>query len=196
MIRINSFFERVVYLSGNEERWRKFHQQCSKRNIIIDKVDLLDPSKLLVPRGALFNANELSEVQTIYNVLNRANIDRIQNLLIFSGNVIFCDNYEENFHSGIDFLNMGLEAWDLIYFGCSESSLHQPNYNKQMKLHKAFGAKGICALGINNSFYPLFLESARVPSYPIDMQISSSLSLVCNVFVAIPPLFKIDGRFK
>ena len=184
-MKTNEYFERIVYLSPHDEtKYRTaFIKDSISHGINTEVVDSIDSNQVTMPHQATFSRNQLAEVLSFYGVIRRAHMDRINRLLVFSGNVKLRKDYKER--EEMVFAQMPHE-WDLTYWGHLACQTTQVDTSDKY-LHKTFHADGTFALAINNSFYHIFLEDAKVPVSSLNEHIRS-ISLAIQMYVVLPPL--------
>jgi hypothetical protein len=185
-LNTDDFFERVVYINPVEavKDWEKVREQCTLREVTVFRTHAEKAEHLVVPPSSYFTPKELAELLSFYKVIRQASIDRINRLLILSGKVKFGKGYVARAEQVFDELP---REWTLAYFGWTEAKLVEARPSDKKIVHKAYSATGSHALAINNSFYPLFLEAARIPIYNLNQHIQAISSSI-ELFVVIPPL--------
>ncbi len=154
----------------------------SLRGFPVENVERAKPDSLVMPYAAAFSRNDLSLVLAFYNEVQRAYKDGVPNLLVFSNHTHFSKRFSQ-FDEMCEFLP---SDWDLLYLGWSGIS-HRDKPEKDKPFARINYASGLIGLAINNRFYHLFLEGAKVPQYPLDEHIKS-LSLACDIYCAYPSL--------
>jgi hypothetical protein len=141
------------------------------------------PESLLIPPTAPYTTADLAELSGFYQVIHKAKEDRIARLLVAGPKIQFSKGFNKKIEMVLDELP---SDWDLVYFGYTDASFRDVP-TKDKLLYQVNYASGLQLIGINNRFYHLFLETARVPVGPLDEHLKR-ISLPSNIFVINPPL--------
>ncbi len=182
----NDFFDRIIHLGdvGATRQWMETRRQCVTRGLTkMEMVQMGNPNSNVMPHSATFTKNELAELLSFYKVILAAQTDRINHLLILKGEIKFRKDYAEREEQVLGEIP---HEWDMIYWAHDTCQLTTTE-KKTNLVQRVFFAEGTRALAINNSFYPVFLESARIPLYNLQEHIRS-ISLALHLFATIPPL--------
>lgn len=181
-MKTNDFFNRVSYIFPEENR-TKIKLNCLSQGISIDTYAPIIQSPVM-PHVAPFSAAELIELLSFYSVIRSASVDRIERLLILSGNLKFSKGFQKNIERVFEEMP---QKWDLLFLGYQDATLKSPKKEEDKIIHAASSVDGCFAVGVNHSFFHLFLEDAKVPQYNLNQHIKV-LSLVSDLFIVSPPL--------
>jgi len=180
-MKVNEFFNRVVYIDNNNSLTNA-RTQLFKRGIKFDVVKADPPNLHVLPPHVTFTRDQLSQLLAFYNVVKKAQTDRLERLLILSDKIKLTDNFLNNFET---FTEQIPGKWDLIYFGYD--GFIGKSIKQDKLINEVHYASGCFAIAVNFPFFHLLTESAKVPLYSLDEHIKS-ISLMMDLFIISPPL--------
>jgi hypothetical protein len=184
-MKTNEFFKRIVCINdaAATRRWNESQYQFRTRGLNVDRIEQKDAKWLTMPFGALFTPDDLALLLTFYQVVRQAQLDGIESVLVLGDNIKLHEKFETRAEQ---VWGEAVMDWDLIYLGYNEVNLRD-KHKKGASLTRINYGSGLLGLGINNRFYHLFLEEARLPKYSLDEHLKA-ISLASNIYCVNPPL--------
>jgi glycosyltransferase involved in cell wall biosynthesis len=170
---INRTFDKVYCLNLNRriDRWESMQEKLKSLGIKAKRFEAIDGDEIDAEILSKYSINKYAVgcIFSHYEIIKDAKLKKYKNILIIEDDVLFSDNFLEEFERKMKMLN----SWKMIYLGCSQYDwdvdIIDGFYNSKNSL-------GTFAYAIDRSLYDEILDTDNIRDTPID----NILSIIQN----------------
>ena len=115
MKNLNEYFDKIycINLDRRPDRWEKCSKLFDKYGIVVDRFPAIDKEKI-ANNGSNITNGQLACLSSHWNILNIADKNKYEKILIFEDDVCFDENINDHFEKNVKDIP---EDWKFLYFG-------------------------------------------------------------------------------